>query len=92
MEMLPIEFISIQKVLSPPNRITRNGYLDRTKFKEDMEEKGFSGCQGIIITRYVNEKNDIGMDEYVKELMGLEIVGSKKCWHFCFNQLFYKNL
>lgn len=41
--------------------------------KKVMEEKGFSGCLGILsFTRYVNEKNDIGMDEYVKNLMGVE--------------------
>ena len=41
--------------------------------KKGMKEKGFSGCLGVLsFTRYVNEKNDIGMDEYVKNLMGVE--------------------
>nr|WP_315419666.1 hypothetical protein [uncultured Pedobacter sp.] len=41
--------------------------------RKPMEELGFEGCLGILsFTRYVNEKNDYGMDEYVKELMGDE--------------------
>ena len=36
-----------------------------------MEEKGYEGCLTVLsFTRYVNEKNDIGMDEYVEGLMG----------------------
>ena len=39
----------------------------------DMEQKGFEACKGVLsFTRYVNEKNDIGMDEYVQQRMGLE--------------------
>lgn len=39
--------------------------------KKGMEEKGFDGCLGVLsFTRYVNEKNEIGMDEYIKRLMG----------------------
>ncbi len=36
--------------------------------KVDMKNKGFKGCRGILsFTRYVNEKNDIGMDQWMKE-------------------------
>lgn len=41
------------------------------KVAVDMAAKGFEECRTILsFTRYVNEKNDIGMDEYVRELMG----------------------
>jgi len=41
--------------------------------RKEMKNRGFDGCMGVLsFTRYVNEKNDIGMDEYVKELMGDE--------------------
>ncbi len=37
----------------------------------DMKKKGFEGCKTVLsFTRYVMEKNDIGQDEYVKQLMG----------------------
>lgn len=50
-----------------------------SELKKDMEERGFSGCQGILsFTRYVNEKNDIGMEEYVRELMGPEAYSNYK--------------
>lgn len=33
----------------------------------DMEKKGFDGCKSILsFTRYVMEKNDVGLDEYLK--------------------------
>lgn len=36
-----------------------------------MEKSGFEYCKTVLsFTRYVNEKNDLGMDEYVKLLMG----------------------
>lgn len=39
--------------------------------RSDMEQRGFEGCLQILsFTRYVNEKNDVGLDEYVKDLMG----------------------
>jgi hypothetical protein len=35
--------------------------------RQDMELKGFKACKGILsFTRYVNEKNDIGLEEYVQ--------------------------
>lgn len=41
--------------------------------RKDMEQKGFEGCKGVLsFTRYVNEKNDIGMEEFIKEQMGEE--------------------
>jgi hypothetical protein len=41
--------------------------------KKDMIERGFEQCRSILsFSRYVNEKNDVGMEEYVKNLMGKE--------------------
>lgn len=39
--------------------------------QKGMEERGFLGCLGVLsFTRYVNEKHDVGMVEYVTNLMG----------------------
>ena len=39
--------------------------------KEDMKNRGFENCKTILsFTRYVREKSDIGMEEFVKEKMG----------------------
>lgn len=36
-----------------------------------MAAKGFEACRTMLsFTRYVNEKHDIGMEEYVRRLMG----------------------
>jgi hypothetical protein len=33
-----------------------------------MEEKGFEYCKNVLpFTRYVNERSDIGMDDWMKE-------------------------
>jgi hypothetical protein len=41
--------------------------------RKDMKERGFEGCKNILsFTRYVNERNDIGMDEYLKENLSPE--------------------
>lgn len=41
--------------------------------QKDMIERGFEQCKSILsFSRYVNEKNDVGMEEYVKNLMGEE--------------------
>jgi len=41
--------------------------------RKSMQEKGFEGCKSVLsFTRYVNEKNDIGLEEYVREQMGAE--------------------
>lgn len=46
---------------------------------KDMKEKGFEYCKrSLPFTRYINEKNDIGMDEFVKSLMGEEYEEYKK--------------
>jgi uncharacterized protein with NAD-binding domain and iron-sulfur cluster len=35
---------------------------------EAMKRKGFEGCKTILpLTRYVNERKDIGIDEWMKE-------------------------
>ena len=37
----------------------------------DMAAKGFERCRTVLsFTRYVQEKNDVGLDEYVRGLMG----------------------
>lgn len=42
-------------------------------FRQDMERKGFEACKGVLsFTRYINEKNDIGLDEYVRQQMDPE--------------------
>ncbi|WP_207536301.1 hypothetical protein [Desertivirga arenae] len=39
----------------------------------DMSKKGFEECKTVLsFRRYVNEKNDIGMEEYIENLMGEE--------------------
>ena|SRR5690554_3805872 len=39
--------------------------------KSDMKDKGFEACKSILsFTRYVREKNDIGLEEFVKKQMG----------------------
>lgn len=39
----------------------------------DMSKRGFEECKTVLsFRRYVNEKNDIGMDEYIRDLMGDE--------------------
>lgn len=41
--------------------------------KKDMEIKGFEACKSILsFTRYVNERRDIGMDEWMKEHLSQE--------------------
>ncbi|MET3114856.1 hypothetical protein AAKU52_002596 [Pedobacter sp. CG_S7] len=41
--------------------------------QKDMIERGFEQCKSILsFSRYVNEKNDVGMEEYIKNLMGEE--------------------
>lgn len=36
-----------------------------------MAAKGFEWCRTVLsFTRYVNEKHDVGMEEYVRSLMG----------------------
>lgn len=38
-----------------------------------MAAKGFEECRTVLsFTRYVNEKHDVGMEEYVRSLMGDE--------------------
>jgi hypothetical protein len=38
--------------------------------RQDMQEKGFEGCKGVLsFTRYVMEKHDIGLEEYIRQHM-----------------------
>jgi len=40
---------------------------------EDMKRQGFERCQSMLpFTRYVNERNDIGMDQWMKEHLSEE--------------------
>lgn len=35
--------------------------------RKGMQAKGFEGCKGVLsFTRYVMEKNDIGLDKFIK--------------------------
>ncbi len=44
------------------------------KVRAGMEEKGFKECRSILsFTRYVMEKNDIGQEEFVRNLVGKAI-------------------
>lgn len=39
----------------------------------DMRAQGFEACTSILsFTRYVMEKNDVGMEEYIRQLMDPE--------------------
>jgi len=39
-----------------------------TNIKEGMKKLGFEKCKSVLsFTRYVNERNDIGMDEWMRE-------------------------
>jgi hypothetical protein len=41
--------------------------------RKDMQTKGFEACKNILsFTRYVREKRDIGMEDFVIERMGTE--------------------
>lgn len=41
--------------------------------RKDMGKKGFDKCKGILsFTRYVNEKNDVGMDEWMRQNLNKE--------------------
>jgi hypothetical protein len=40
-------------------------------FRLHMEKEGFEKNKRVLsFTRYVNEKNDVGMDEYIRQWMG----------------------
>lgn len=41
--------------------------------RSSFKSEGFEYCTSVLsFTRYVNEKRDVGMDEFVKNLMGEE--------------------
>lgn len=41
--------------------------------RDDMKQKGFERCRTVLaFTRYVMEKNDVGIEAYVREKMGEE--------------------
>ena len=65
----------------PPTLEDYNEWLDGLpeNIRKGMSEKGFEYCKTTFpFTRYVNEKNDLGMDEFVKNLMGDEFEEYKK--------------
>lgn len=38
--------------------------------RKGMQEKGFESCKSVLsFTRYVNEKNDVGLEEYIRQQM-----------------------
>lgn len=40
----------------------------------NFNEKGFDGCKGVLsFRRYVREKRDIGLEEFIKKTMGKEL-------------------
>lgn len=44
-----------------------------------MCAKGFEGCKSVLsFTRYVNEKNDNGMEDYIVNVMGVMNYGEYK--------------
>lgn len=56
-----------------PTEIDFQEWLDGLpdNVKAEFERRGFEECKRVLsFARYVNEKNDIGMDQYVKQLMG----------------------
>ena len=65
----------------PPTLEDYKEWLDGLpeNIRKGMSEKGFEYCKTTFpFTRYVNEKNDLGMDEFVKNLMGDEFEEYKK--------------
>jgi hypothetical protein len=49
------------------------------KIRVDMQKKGFNHCKTMLsFTRYVNEKNDVGMEVYIKELFGESLYNEYK--------------
>ena len=47
--------------------------------KNEMQKKGFEACKTMLpFTRYVNERCDIGMDEWMKKHLSNE---DFKAWH-----------
>jgi hypothetical protein len=47
--------------------------------KKEMQKQGFEACKTILsFTRYVNERSDIGMDEWMKNHLSEE---DFKSWH-----------
>tara|TARA_B100000953_G_scaffold22807_1_gene18826 strand:- start:6 stop:377 length:372 start_codon:yes stop_codon:yes gene_type:complete len=41
--------------------------------RSDMQKRGFEACKGVIsFTRYVMEKNDIGMDKWMENNLSYE--------------------
>jgi hypothetical protein len=53
-----------------------NDWLDGLpeQIRNDMKNKGFESCKTVLpFTRYVNEKNDLGLEEFVMKLMGEDL-------------------
>lgn len=58
-----------------PNMVDYNEWIEGLKepIKSGMSEMGFEKCKGVFsFTRYVREKNDIGMVEFLKKEMGTD--------------------
>jgi hypothetical protein len=65
-------YIYHQQAASTSNKVSEeyfHEWLDGLpdNIKNDMQMKGFEACKTMFpFTRYVNERNDIGMDEWMK--------------------------
>jgi len=66
-------YIYHQLAYSTSEQILKSYYIEwlnglPSRIMEDMKRQGYEKCKGILsFTRYVNERNDIGMDEWMKE-------------------------
>lgn len=41
--------------------------------RKDMQKMGFEACKNVLsFTRYTTEKNDVGLEAFIKEKMGAE--------------------
>lgn len=53
--------------------------LPEGNFKYDMQANGFEFCKSILpFSRYVREKNDIGMDRFIIDKLGEELYSKYK--------------
>ncbi len=59
-----------------PTELDFNEWLEGLpdNIRKDMERKGFEYCKKVLsFTRYVNEKNDVGLEDFVIQQMGEDL-------------------
>ncbi len=67
-----------QLVLSDNDNIPEPYFVEwlnglQEPIRRDMEKRGFEACKSVLsFTRYVNERRDIGMDDFLKENLSEE--------------------